>query len=309
MNTRPEIAVIGAGLMGHGIAWIFAAGGWPVRIFDPDPGARHAVQRKLSDISQLLETAHDAVERVQVCETLETAVYEAAFVFEAAPENLELKRRIFTDLCRLTPSACILATNTSALPIGRISEGLSCRERIVGTHFWNPPHLVPLVEVVEVEGVNGAVVAPMMTLLREAGRHPVHARKDVPGFIGNRLQHALKREAIALVANGVCDAETIDDVVKLGFGRRLAVLGPMEQSDLVGLDLTASIHATIMPDLDNTDTVHPYLRERVQAGDLGMKTGRGFRRWTNENAAAVRRRLSDFLAASVRDAAADTRET
>ncbi len=300
MTAQPPIAVIGAGLMGHGIAWIFAAAGWPVRLYDPDPGARHAAPQKLRDISELLGRASEAVDNTALCATLKEAVAGVGFVFEAVPENLGLKREIFAELCRLAPDDAILCTNTSALPIQKISKGLACRARIVGTHFWNPPHLVPLVEVVEVDGVNGAAIAPGMALLAEAGRHPVHVRKDVPGFIGNRLQHALKREAIALVANGVCDAETIDDVVKLGFGRRLAVLGPMEQSDLVGLDLTQAIHETLMPDLDRTDTVHPLLAARVAAGDLGMKSGRGFRDWTEETAAAVRRRLAAFLAESAR---------
>lgn len=305
MTQRPLIAVVGAGLMGHGIAWIFAAAGWPVRLHDPSPEARATAPAKLSEISALLGRGAHAAERVTLCVTLDEAVAGAGFVFEAAPENLALKREIFAELCRLAPPDAVLCTNTSALPIGQISQGLACADRIVGTHFWNPPHLVPLVEVVEVEGVNGAAIAPVMALLAAAGRHPVHVRKDVPGFIGNRLQHALKREAIALVAAGVCDAETVDDVVKLGFGRRLAVLGPLEQSDLVGLDLTVAIHETLMPDLDRTDRVHPYLAARVAAGELGMRTGQGFRRWTAESAAAVRKRLADFLAESAR---AETQE-
>ena len=137
-------------------------------------------------------------------------------------------------------------------------------------------------------------------LLRGAGAYPVFVNRDIPGFIGNRLQHALKREAIALVAAGVCDAETIDDVVKHGFGARMAVLGPLEQSDLVGLDLTRAIHDTLMGDLDVTARTHPYLEDLVARGDLGMKTGKGFRRWTSQQAEAVRTRLRDFLVAAAR---------
>jgi 3-hydroxybutyryl-CoA dehydrogenase len=130
----------------------------------------------------------------------------------------------------------------------------------------------------------------------------VLVQRDVPGFIGNRLQHALKREAIALLAAGVCDAETIDDVVKFGFGARMAVLGPLEQSDLVGLDLTRRIHNTLMPDLDVTPRTHPYLEALVTRGELGMKTGKGFRHWTSESAQAVRDRLSAFLLKTAQDA-------
>jgi len=139
-----------------------------------------------------------------------------------------------------------------------------------------------------------------MDLLRDAGKVPVHVRRDVPGFVGNRLQHAMKREAIALVASGVCDAETIDTVVREGFGARTAVLGPMEQTDLVGVDLTLDIAEVLYKDLDATPGPHPFLRAKVEAGRLGMKTGEGMRRWTPEQAEAVRDRLSQFLAAQAK---------
>ncbi len=167
---------------------------------------------------------------------------------------------------------------------------------MVGTHFWNPPHLVPLVEVTQNEKTAGDVVRRTMELLRKAGKVPVHVRQDIPGFVGNRLQHAMKREAIALVAAGVCDAETIDIVVREGFGARTAVLGPMEQSDLVGLDLALDIAEVLYQHLDRTAGPHPFLRDKVKAGKLGMKTGEGLRKWTAQEADAVRTRLSRFLA-------------
>jgi 3-hydroxybutyryl-CoA dehydrogenase len=128
----------------------------------------------------------------------------------------------------------------------------------------------------------------------------VHVRRDIPGFVGNRLQHALKREAIALIAAGVCDAETLDTVVKAGFGARMAVLGPMEQSDLVGLDLSLDISEVLVADLDRTAVPHPYLRAKVAAGQLGMKSGEGFRKWTPAQADEVRERLRRFLADQVK---------
>ncbi len=158
-------------------------------------------------------------------------------MFEAAPEKLPLKQHIFAELEKLVAPDTILASNSSAIPSTEIGRHLAHRERVLGTHFWNPPHLVPLVEVMQNEKTSADVVERTMALLRDAGKTPVHVRRDVPGFVGNRLQHAMKREAIALVAAGVCDAETIDIVVREGFGARTAVLGPMEQSDLVGIDL------------------------------------------------------------------------
>jgi 3-hydroxybutyryl-CoA dehydrogenase len=294
---KPQIAVIGAGLMGHGIAYLFAAGGHEVRVQDPVAAARETLQQRLREICDLLGTDRAAADRVTAGESIEWAAKDAGIVIEAALERLPLKRAIFAELERAAPADAILASNTSALPITRISEGLKTRHRMVGSHFWNPPHLVPLVEIVLTGPENRPSADRLAGALRSAGRHPVLVHRDIPGFIGNRLQHAMKREAIALVASGVCDAETIDDVVKRGFGARLGVLGPMEQSDLVGLDLTKNIHDTLIPDLDVTSTTHPYLNALVEKGELGMKTGKGFRSWTAEESDAVRDRLRRALVA------------
>jgi 3-hydroxybutyryl-CoA dehydrogenase len=155
---------------------------------------------------------------------------------------------------------------------------------------------VPLVEVIQNEKTGDAIVRATMDLLRDAGKTPVHVRRDVPGFVGNRLQHAMKREAFALVAAGVCDAETVDTVVKEGFGARTAVLGPMEQSDLVGLDLALDIADVLYEHLDRTAAAPAILRDKVKAGKLGMKSGEGLRKWGPGEADAVRARLSRFLA-------------
>ncbi len=294
--SKPNIAVIGAGLMGHGIAQLFAAAGHDVLIYDPDSDALASVPGRVRAIFKLLGQNPAGAERVAPCADFDMTVKNADFVFEAAPEKLEIKRKIFAHLGDAAKPRAVLATNTSAIPIGGIAEGANNPCRVVGTHFWNPPFLVPLVEVVQAEKTKPAVVESTIALLDSAGKMPVHVKRDIPGFIGNRLQHALKREAIALVAAGVCDANTIDQVVKSGFGARMAVLGPMEQSDLVGLNLTLDIHKVLIPDLDRTPGPHDYLAEKVAAGDLGMSTGRGFRDWTSEEAAEVRERLANFLA-------------
>jgi 3-hydroxybutyryl-CoA dehydrogenase len=174
-------------------------------------------------------------------------------------------------------------------------EGLRHRGRALGTHWWNPPFLVPLVEVIGTEWTAPACIDRVMALHRAIGKCPVHVRRDVPGFIGNRLQHALWREAIALVQDGVCDAETVDTVIKMSFGRRLAVLGPLENADLVGTDLTAAIHATVLPSLDRSMTPLPYLESLVRHGRLGMKSGEGFRTWTAGQQADLRARVFDHL--------------
>ena len=171
------------------------------------------------------------------------------------------------------------------------------RERALGTHWWNPPFLVPLVEVIETQWTSPQTVAWTMKLHQDAGKAPAHVKKDVPGFIGNRLQHALWREAISLVENGICDAETVDSVIKSSFGRRLAVLGPLENADLVGTDLTLAIHNTVLPAIDSRPAASPYLKKLVADGKLGFKSGEGFRKWSAEQQAALRTKVMQHLKA------------
>jgi 3-hydroxybutyryl-CoA dehydrogenase len=298
--TGLNIGIVGGGLMGHGIAYLLAASGHLVAIFEPLAEVRDSLRRRLTAIAELLEDDSALLDRISAHDKLASAARGAHFIFEAAPEKLPLKQQLFAELEALVAPGTILASNSSAIPTTDIARDLKRRERVVGTHFWNPPHLVPLVEVIQNQWTSEETITRTMELLRGAGKTPVHVRKDIPGFIGNRLQHALKREAIALVAAGVCDAETLDTVVKQGFGARLAVLGPMEQSDLVGLDLTLDIGNVLVADLDRSSGPHPFLVEKVKAGKLGMRTGEGFRRWTKDAADEVRNRLSTFLAAQAK---------
>jgi 3-hydroxybutyryl-CoA dehydrogenase len=236
-----------------------------------------------------------AAERVSGHVLLEAAVADAEVIIEAGPENLALKQQLFAAIEASAPRESLLASNTSVIPITKIMALLRHPERALGTHWWNPPYLVPLVEVIRTPSTSVAAVAAMTTLLKAVGKTPVTVEKDVPGFVGNRLQHALWREAIALVEHGVCDAETVDTVVKASFGRRLAVLGPLENADLVGTDLTLAIHETVLPDLDRTPGPLPVLRQLVADGKLGMKSGEGFRRWTPEQQSELRRRVFAHL--------------
>jgi 3-hydroxybutyryl-CoA dehydrogenase len=295
-----KIGVVGGGLMGHGIAYLVAAAGHTAAIYEPSAELRGSLPQRLKSIRDLLDDDAAVLARIGAHAELAPAVEDTAFVFEAAPEKLPLKQQIFADLERLVASDAILASNSSAIPSTEIGRHLRHRERVIGTHFWNPPHLVRLVEVIQNEKTSEETVRKTIALLRDAGKVAVHVRRDIPGFVGNRLQHAMKREAIALVAAGVCDAETLDTVVKEGFGARMAVLGPMEQSDLVGLNLTLDIAEVLVADLDRTAGPHPFLRAKVAAGKLGMKSGEGFRTWTPAQAEAVRDRLRHFLAAQAK---------
>ncbi|MGO4908330.1 3-hydroxyacyl-CoA dehydrogenase family protein [Pseudorhodobacter sp. W20_MBD10_FR17] len=297
-----KITIIGAGLMGHGIAHVLACAGHNVRIFDKSTEALARLPERLAAIAELLDAGVEPASRITAFDDLTKAAMGADYIIEAAVENLDIKRQILAELETIVSPSAIIATNTSALPITQIAAQACHPERVVGAHFWNPPHLVRLVEVVQGEKTSAATVATSIALFEAAGHRAVHVKKDIAGFIGNRLQHALKREAIALVADGVCDARTVDDVVKCGFGQRLAVLGPLEQSDMVGLNLTKAIHDVLIPDLDCTATTHPYLDALIAAGHTGMATGKGFYDWTPAEAQAVRDRLSQFLAAQAKAA-------
>jgi 3-hydroxybutyryl-CoA dehydrogenase len=296
--SEQTIGIVGGGLMGHGIAYLLAAVGHKVAIYEPSGELRATLPQRLKAIAALLDDDPVLTEKISAHEALAPAMQGATFVFEAAPEKLPLKQQLFTEIERHVAADTILASNSSAIPSTEIGRYLEHRERVLGTHFWNPPHLVPLVEVVQNEKTGVDVVRKTMALLRDAGKVPVHVRRDVPGFVGNRLQHALWREAISLVENDICDAETVDTVIKAAFGRRLAVLGPLENADLVGTDLTLAIHRTVLPAIDARPSPSPYLEKLVAQGKLGMKSGEGFRTWTPEQQAELRARVLRHLKAA-----------
>jgi 3-hydroxybutyryl-CoA dehydrogenase len=293
-----RIAVLGGGLMGAGIAQVFAAAGRETIVFEPSDDVRGSVVQRVTDNLKSIGSDSSAAARISVTGDLAEAVGNAHFVTEAAPEKLELKRSIFADLIAHAPRDCILASNSSVIPITRISEGLETAERMVGTHWWNPPYLIPLVEVIQGAQTSDATIAATMTLLTEVGKSPAHVVKDTPGFVANRLQHALWREAIAMMAEGICDAATLDACVKNSFGLRLPVLGPLENADLVGLDLTLDIHKTMIPELDRHAVPHAFLEAKVAKGELGFKSGHGFRSWTSEEMQRLRQQLADHLVAA-----------
>ena len=297
MADKEHIAIIGAGLMGHGIAQVFALAGHMVTVYDPNTDAlvtlRERVRRNLVDLGQ----DSRAADLVFPIEELGQCVAGAEVVFEAGPENLTFKQKLFEQLQLLAPPEALLASNTSVIPITQIMQGLRTGHRAMGTHWWNPPYLVPLVEVIKTPHTDPDLAQRMFALLAAVGKTPAMVEKDVPGFIGNRLQHALWREAVALVATGVCTAETVDTVVKASFGRRLPVLGPLENADLVGIDLTLAIHQTVLPAIDCMPSASPYLQELIDAGKLGMKSGEGFRTWTDEQQTELRARVLAHLKA------------
>jgi 3-hydroxybutyryl-CoA dehydrogenase len=290
-----HVTIVGGGLMGHGIAQVFAVAGAAVTVHDPEPTSLLAVPDRIAANLRGLGQDARAVDRVRLEGDLEAAVAGADWVFEAAPEDLELKRSIFERMTAVVGPDTIVATNSSVMRPTEIAVRARGPERTLGTHWWNPPYLVPLVEVVRGEQTSEATMTKTIDLLNGLGKVAVRVERDVPGFVGNRLQHALWREAFALVDAGVCDAETVDTVVKSSFGIRLPVLGPMENADLVGLDLTLAIHDYVLPTLEPPSAASEGLRRRVDAGQLGMRTGSGWRDWDDASSAQVRGQLLDHL--------------
>lgn len=304
-----KIAVIGAGLMGHGIAQIFASHGVSACLVDLDKETlNHAIKSIRSNLSLMAkngigakEDIDSVIDRIPTTTDLAQGIDKATFVIEAVAENLALKQRMFHDLDALCPTSTILASNTSVISITEIAKKSAHQERIVGTHFWNPPHLIPLVEVVPGKNTAPDTVDATYKILLDVGKHPVKVKKDVPGFVANRLQHALWREAISIVANGIADAATVDECVKYGFGMRLAALGPMENADMVGTDLTLAIHDYILKHVENSPAPSPLLAELVAKGDLGFKSGKGFQQWSKSQIETSRVDLQKFLLKTLKD--------
>ncbi len=295
MALKARIAVVGAGLMGHGIAQVFALAGHEVAIHDSHAATLESAKSRIETNLKDLGDDVSALARVRSCRDLGETVRDADFVVEAVLEDLPLKQKLFAEIERAAPDEAILASNTSVIPITAIMQGLRDRSRALGTHWWNPPYLVPLVEVIGTQWTSQAAIDFTIKLHAGIGKTPVHVKKDVPGFVGNRLQHALWREAVSLVENGICDARTVDTVIKGAFGRRLAVLGPLENADLVGTDLTLAIHRTVLPAIDRRPGPSPYLEALVAQGKLGMKSGEGFRTWTAQEQAELRSKVLKHL--------------
>jgi 3-hydroxybutyryl-CoA dehydrogenase len=272
--------VLGAGLMGGGIAAVFAAAGAEVAVHDPDPERVAAL---------------DGVDGVRGVGSLVEAAAGADLVIEAAPEDLALKRDLFAQLDAAAPPAAILATNSSAISTGEIAAATARPERVVGTHWWNPPGLVDLVEVIEAEATSAATVALMIEILRAVGKTPVHVRRDLPGFVGNRLQHSLRREALSLVDAGVCSPADADRVARLVLAPRLAALGLIALADLEGLDTVAAAQEALDPHLESSGEPARGLTTRVAFGQLGAKSGQGYFAWDDAHRASVDARLAEVL--------------
>jgi 3-hydroxybutyryl-CoA dehydrogenase len=297
------IAVIGSGLMGHGIAQEFAVAGFNVWINDTSDDH---LTRALAHIERNLGMLRDAgtitagqataaPDRLHATTSLQEAAQQADVVIEAVFEDLELKRRIFTDLDRYCPAHTILASNSSSFMPGKLASSTSRPDRVLVAHYFNPPHLLPLVELVRGEQTSDDTITTMVDLYNAIGKRPAVIQKEAPGFIANRLQMAIFREALHIVEAGIATPQDIDLVIRNSIGRRWAVAGVFELLEMIGWDLGLAVATEIMPDLESRPEPPALLREQVARGDLGVKTGKGFYDWTPESAEALRLRVARAL--------------
>ena len=291
-----QIAIIGGGTMGGGISMVFASAGYKVNMFSRTAETLKETMKTVKhDLLFLAKKGLGKTEEVQkilslidCTQDMVAAVKNADFVVECVAENMELKQAIFKQLDEICPPDVILATNTSVMSPTEIASKSVHRERILATHWWYPAFLLPLVEVVQTKETADWVIDLTMQLHKKIGKHPIHVKKDVPGFVANRLQHALKREAISIVERGIADSKTVDDSIKYSFGMRLPVMSTLENSDLNGLDLTLAIHKYLFKYLEDSHEPSPLLVEKVKKGELGFKTGEGFMKWTPQEQEALR---------------------
>ena len=224
--------------------------------------------------------------------SLEAAPWsDIEMVVECIPERVDIKQALFANLVRLARPDCILMSNSSSFPISEISKGLKTRSRMLGLHFFLPAHLVPLVEVIRMKATAKGLPEKVAQVMLDLGKVPVQVRKDLPGFLANRMQHALSREAFAMVDDGVATPEDIDAAVRFGFGFRFIAAGPALQRDHAGIEVHTAAAATMYPTLSNAKVPAKTLREKVRKGQLGMKTGQGFFQW---DAASIQREKARY---------------
>lgn len=298
-QTTPRAAIIGGGIMGCDIAAIFAAGGWQVHVVSPSQGTRDSLPARLRKTLAGLQADPALVAQVQAVAHLEDVPWpQVEIVIEAVNEELPLKQQLFSQLEALASPDIPLATNTSSFQISDVGQHLRTRARVVGLHFFMPAHLVPAIEVVCAEFTDPAVADAAENIMKSLGKVPIRVAKDIPGFVANRLQHALVREALSMVANGVASPEDIDKAVRYGFGFRFLACGPMMQKEMSGWDTNYRSGSMIYPSLCNDPQPPQMFKDMVAQGHTGMKSGRGLWQWDAASIQREKERYEKMLRAS-----------
>lgn len=289
-----NIAVLGAGTMGHGIAQLFAWHGFNVALYDPNPEALRMAREKISSNVILMQEQGESPGSPKIMESLvlytselTEAVSASDLIIETAWENLDIKLKLFRQLAPVIKPQAIIASNTSTFGLETLAQHQPFANRMIITHFFNPAPIVPLVEIVRLSITSQGIIEQVIELLTHCGKVPVLLKRDIPGFIANRLQAAVLREACYLLENGVADAEQIDTAMKEGPGMRWALKGPFEIADLGGLDIWGKVAARLFPLLDTRQEEPDSIRDKVREGKLGLKSGNGFYDYVNESDGSI----------------------
>lgn len=283
------VGIVGTGTMGAGIAQTFAQSGYRVICSDISDSAIkrgmnliHLNQEVLINSGVLTrKSADSSLERLKTTLRLEDLA-EVDFVCEAVTEDMKIKHDVFSKLDKICRKDIIFSSNTSGLSITKMASVVTNRERFAGMHWWNPPHVMPLIEVIKGDESSEETCMALMDISRKLGKKPVYVKKDILGFIGNRLQIALLREAMYIMEMDAADQEAIDEVIKYGPGARWALYGPCQLLDLGGIDVFSSIFSYLAKDLSNDGGVPKIMAEKVSKGELGTKAGKGLYEYTKE---------------------------
>lgn len=294
MKTIDRVAIVGAGIMGHGIAQACAQGNKNVVLIDPYRQALENARVKITENIELLmnngllKTGSNAeiLDRIKFSTEVENAK-NADIVIEAIPEKFSLKQELFEKLSEVCHTECILASNTSGTPITKIADITKYPGRVLGTHFFQPAHLIPLVEIIQTAHTDEDVIASTVHFITSIGKKPACVKKDIPGFVANRLQHALAREAMSLVQKRIVTEEDLDTIVKESFALRMIFTGPIEQRDMNGLDTHIFVNEYLYKDLEDAKEPLAIIKAKIAEGALGVKAGKGFYDWSGQSAIEV----------------------
>jgi 3-hydroxybutyryl-CoA dehydrogenase len=300
MSQAPQqqVVIVGGGIMGGDIATAFAAKNWQVHVMSPSQKTRDALGPRVTAGLKKINADADCANNVRTHARLEDITWNTIdLVIEAVTEDLPLKQKLFAQLETLVRAGTPLTTNTSNFQIGAVGKGLKTASRVAGLHFFMPAHLVPLVEVVSADSTDPAVAARLEQIMKDIGKAPIRVSKDVPGFVGNRLQLALMREAMWMIHDGVTTAEGIDTAVRYGFGFRFVACGPFRQKEMSGWDTHYAVSTALYPQLHNETAPPPFFKEMVERGHVGMKAKHGFWSWTDESVAQEKARIEKALQA------------